>query len=424
MRRPPLHLVLVSVALVLAGCGTPVGGNVTTAETTTVTTTATGTPPTPGGTPSATQPRTTMVGSGTPPVEATAYPPGVGPDGLTNLSALERAHRQSLTDRRGAAVATWNVTSAAGQRSRYVRASADSGGVPALFVERERENGTVTDSTARWANETVSLSRFVRDGSTTYQHQLNPDPLDPTSDRAGLFTLLGDGTFDQVSVDGPPGARRYTLTATSGELDDRRAEHATLREYRGTVVVDGDGTIRRANVTATLEHERGQRTVRTGYELDTGDGVTVDRPAWVRERVGRVLDTSITATKINERFVRVEHTGRATIDAGSELLVWYAGCGRAQGELGEPFRPSETLYVYVSNETGDLAVNRTAPGGPARPFDDPYSLRVYPPGQLGEVDAIADANVETRTNATVDESGASGAALPVSAGVARSAAGC
>lgn len=411
--------VLLSIALLLlAGCGSLAGGNATqatesnpapttTAGTATTAPTASPNPTTEITTPATPTPTLNSSGPGT---DASGYPPGVNRTGLVNATALERANRASLVWAGFTAVAVRNVTSAVETRDRSVRTVVGAGGYPYSLVERDRVNGSLDRETERWANETIRLTRYRSNASAAYRYQYrgNPDTVDAAAERIGLFTLLADGAYEQVTVDGTAGNRRFTLTATSADLDERRAAHANVTAYRGTLVVDGNGTVRRANVTATIETPAGNGTVHATYDLTEHGRETVAQPAWVRQRIDDVLNASVRVTLLDDRFLRVENTG-AAIPAGSTFVLWYDGCGRATNYLRAPLEPGETLYLSVSAyESYDLGINRTGPGGPARVIDHPTELVVYPPSDDDEQpEPLVSTNVAVDGSATTNGSSAS-----------------
>lgn len=427
--RPALPCI--ALLVVLAGC-TSFGGGATTdgpAETMTAVASktpapdATATPETTTDGPDGTNTGTATPSNGSSP--AAEYPPGVGPDGLENVTALERANRVALTEAGYAAAGARNLTTGVGTRNTSVRAVVGAGGFPYHTVTRQIANGSLDRETATWANETVGLTRSRGSDSVEYRHRYRPNAPTAAATELGLFTALETGAWNVTAVEGAPGDRRYHLAATTPDTTDERPPPATVTGYDGRLVLDESGAIHRANVTVDIEMRGANDTVRFAYGLtETGD-VTVERPAWVAERVGDVLNVSVRATAVDDRFVRVENTGRTAIEAGSRFLLWYSGCGRATGTLERPFAPGETLYVYVENGSDDLGSNRTGPGGPARSISHPSDFIVFPPSDGDErPDPIARADV---AEANTTETSASGSAtIPLAGGATRSgsAVGC
>jgi hypothetical protein len=428
--RPALPCIAL---LLLAGC-TSFGGGVTTADTPadTPTVTETTVPPT-DATPTpetTTDGPDTTTGTATPSNDsspaANAYPPGVGPDGLTNHTALELANRDTLLETGYAAAGTRNLTTEVGTRNTSVRAVVETGGYPYHTVTRDVVNGSLGRETATWANETVGLTRYRGDDSVEYRNRYDPDAPTAAATELGLFTALEGGDWETVAVEGAPDARRLTLRATTPDPTGERPPEATLTGYDGRLVVSENGTIHRANVTVDIEMRGANHTVRFAYGLTATGGATVDRPAWVDERIRDVLNVSVRAAAVDDRFVRVENTGRTAIEPGSEFLLWYGGCGRATGDLEAPLAPGEAVYVYVENGTySDLGFNHTGPSGPAESISHPSDLIVYPPaGDDERPDPVARADVAEVDATNASASGS--AALPLAGGATRlgSAVGC
>jgi len=254
-----LRVVLVTALVVLAGCSGVFGSDG-----------GTDTPDTDSMSPAPVSP-----GAGTDTGTAAAeYPPGIGPDGITNVSALLAAHRSLLENQSYTVTMTSNRTSRSNIDNRfavegkltfvqYVRSNeSDWKGVeyvgPAGYANRQYlpHNGSV--SAASGSPERVEMSPQLR--------------------RMGVFWGLVE-----------PGYRLRTLAddASVSRVERDGTTFYRLANNRTTVYVRTDGLIKTIVTLSALEEER------FSYR-DIGN-TTVTPPDWARRAIRNGTETATDA---------------------------------------------------------------------------------------------------------------------------------
>lgn len=416
------RLALLFAALLLAGCASLAGGPATddptatgtpgtTAPATTASPSTTTSPPTTTTDP---EPTTTVT---TPPASL-SYLDGVGPDGLVNRTRLLDENWDALTSR-GYVAESWQNVSVArenGTHHHHVRATVGAGGFPAHVAEQTTSVSGFGTTSERWANETVALSRVRRatNDSFSYRHEGYPTPVETNPTAADLSDLLALGDFEITSVEGAGDIRRFTLTASRLDPDPGAfiPNRDRLTGFSGELVVDSRGVVHRFTATVESEVQGYNQTKRVTYDLLETEVQRAPQPAWAQDRLPDALEVTVAATMVDDRFIRVTNTGRATVPANSRLQLWWAACGRSETTLDAPLEPGETIYAYVdADENSRLGVNRTAPVGSARPLDNPADFSVYSPNSsyrnpLAQTDVRA-----ATTDAATDEQSHRGPAV-------------
>lgn len=279
MQRAALP-VLLALLLVLAGCsGTQAPGTATTEHGTTErTTTAAGT--------------STTTDASTTTTTAERLALGVTRSGVVNASRLVDAHVAALDasgyeHRVRLAMATrmskTNETFTS-NLTRRVRATPGRDAYRLRSVRVEGDDDARRETVrAEWSNGTVRLLR-VESGNRTVYERL--DPVGPggaferevrLTGRLLLRNALRRGGYRVESVADRNGSTRVTLVADS-------APNATA--FSATVVVDGDGLVRRLNATMTMRTADSRQTRTLRYRLVRLGVERVERPAWADEALG------------------------------------------------------------------------------------------------------------------------------------------
>ncbi|MFB6150924.1 MAG: hypothetical protein ABEJ40_03870 [Haloarculaceae archaeon] len=352
--------ILVTVLVVLSGCGGLGGGGTATPADQTPATDATGvqapenaptgtssgketsrsTPTateTPGSTPTATEtptptPAATTPAPKTPDADA-SLPPGVRGNGTVNETRLLAAHL-AAANRSG-----WALTHRNGDRTTVAYVAGNESYVHTPDgVTWSRGNATVTNASVFDGAYETSFSRNTTLGGST-----GTTPV--------LFALavrLGTAEYEWAGtrpVDGTT-LHELVMTGTSGF-------GGKLGRYTGRLLVDDRGRIHR------LRGEVGEnRSVAETYEFDFSYPVeTVPKPAWF-DRVPRV-----TAAKVDGgRALRLTVTGGPALPAGAEFAFSHNGTRRSV-TLDEPLGPGESLYLGLRGPDRELVRSRDLPAG-------------------------------------------------------------
>jgi hypothetical protein len=313
----------------------------------------------------------------------TTFPPGTGPDGVTEPAALVTAHRRALLDDRFTLVAeqtrrsTGTAGTADGTSRRRVRAAVDpdegryrvrttwssasergradewAGGDADRAIRRSRWRPVDPEATAS-GSASFADSSALEGTAPTYSTTRAADPAALTYTR-WVEPLLARGSFSLAAVEEADGDRRRRYVYTADEYVPAEGERveADRLGYDATLVVDPSGRILsfRATVvrveTTTLGATR--RVSGVTYRLvAAGDpAVGPRRPAWVgADRGGSEPGDDPTDAEA-ERVGDVGADGREAVATTVETT-------------GDPNRRPDTRRIADGDDT------RIGAGGPGR----------------------------------------------------------
>lgn len=256
MTRLAVGAVAVVVFLALAGCNAPLADEGAPAETATVT-------PAP------------LPGASTATGDEAAYPPGVGPDGVTDAGRLVAAHdavlanashtvRLSSTrkDANGSTRTRYDrvLRVAAPDRFHYVLTVRDAGG------ERRIE---------RWRAGDEAIAAVTADGETTYR-RLDAPPRPTLVTRAELARVLELAPSRIAETVTRNGTTLYRLEGGPSDVSG-------LSDVSYDALVDPRGLLVSYTVTYEVTDHNRTRSVRVAAAFEAVGETTVERPAWYDE---------------------------------------------------------------------------------------------------------------------------------------------
>lgn len=246
-----------------------------------------------GGEPGATD-RVTPVDVGTATAEPSSYPPGISAAGITNVSRLATAHRDSLLGReyrwhvaaRGVASApgmdnrtAWNYTVRVENPTHYY--------FQGTFVEATPEGGRELNRVAIYAEGGPAYRRSVEGDVTAYRRY----PIETAGDaslyanearRLLLRYLATDESRVVCTPDHPSGNCSSFLVVATGTP---AAFDREVRDYRAEAAVTSAGRVSRLHVRyAVPNYENGTLAlVEFGFVYDRFGEVQIERPPWLDE---------------------------------------------------------------------------------------------------------------------------------------------
>jgi hypothetical protein len=300
-----MRVVLVALAVVLAGCPGLTGGSTTTTAT-----------PAPV------------------PADVT-YPPGVGPDGVVDAERLADIHSDGVDERSYTLVSTRTVRAADGDlrslldvtvrlgadRSYHATARTDGTDGP-VFLGLPPARGEF------WSNGSVYARALDRDGGRTVNRFRPPDDFAASWEYWRSTVAFGGGaSYDDETLrslfasipttidrnDTGNGTVVYRLTGDSARQDDfAKVGAGPVSNVSFAATLTADGIVRGFDLA--YEREVDGEPIRVEWTLRYEDvgSTTVDRPDWVE----RVLDRNGTAA--NESAAGDEGTAAGTTVTADE----------------------------------------------------------------------------------------------------------
>jgi len=386
-----LRTVLVAALLVLAGCSGFGGGTDGTATndtaptaTLTETTPADGSGTANGGTAETeSAAETTAAGSGTD--GDGQYPAGVSASGLQNLTALLGAQQTALNGTAHVTEYWLNATIGQDSQTTHTLERVDDEGTISYLGNRTSVNGTTgassTQSVGIYGNDSVGFSkevvRSLARNETTYTRAVSGSHV---RSRLGgsffnLYVALGNYTTAGVNDSGE--STRITLEAAGRNETFTDQINSNITSYRGTLVVDGDGVIRSADIamTAGTTRDGGNYTVDFDRSAVGGD-VTVTRPSWYDTALESTVDVGVEASAVDGTAIEVTNTGSDPIASGRTMSLVRDGVVTAgYVQLEQSLAPGETVYLYKTDADGRFRVSETPPSD-AVTLDGTYRLEL------------------------------------------------
>lgn len=276
MIRTPVHVTLVALLVVLAGCNGFTGGD----------------QPPPGNTPApAPTPTPTETTPTERPLTAEELPPGLERSGIENATALTATNVDRLVETGYVAELQLTATLNSQGQTRnlsFHRRDTVTNNASNFLLHAERTQDGEQERATVWSNGSTTLLRTEAEGRTRYQH-VDVDPRQITSQLAARELLAGyfaAGNYSITDVNRTSDQPRVTLTADRYVTQSREQlpAPANVSQFSSTIVVDLDGHIHSVTIRYVAERaERGTLTVAIQYELVQLSDVQVDRPGWVSE---------------------------------------------------------------------------------------------------------------------------------------------
>lgn len=301
-------------------------------------------------------PTTTTDGPGTntTTTQARDFPPGIADGELTNTTALVRHHTDVLAE--DGFVSSTNVVTrtpddpAAPSTVIDYRATAESGGFPYHVDVNTTRGGEFVQERLIWGNESLRLERArgrTRSGnlSTGYSRKSGQElAVDPGI--KAFLQVLEAGDFRVESDEGEGADRRITLVATGAEDEGLAAAGANVTDYSGELVVDGEGRIRRVDVTVHYVDRNDRSLVsEVSYRYLESADPTVSRPSWIQAALNGTSDVTITATAVDDTYIRIQNTGSEPITEEYRVVV-ATNQGAGVVDLNQSIAPGESMYLY------------------------------------------------------------------------------
>lgn len=187
------------------------------------------------------------------------------------------------------------------------------------------------------------------------------------------YRYVGIGEWEPVGVDTSPNEDLLIMEATGANRSSLSVstdtglfnESTEVKSVDGQIAVDSTGRIRYANVTYDIIPPMGtDRTVGVRFTTTLGD-VSVSEPAWLSEPPQlREL-----AVENERRLLVVEHTGGATIDAGTQLNISTGFSVEWSSTIETPVTEGDTIYMYKTSGDEDSTLHVSVDKRPTLPAD-------------------------------------------------------
>lgn len=256
MTRHAAGAVAVLVFLAIAGCNAPLADERGPAETATVT-------------PAPLPEESTASG------DAGAYPPGVGPDGVTDAARLVEAH--------DAVLANTSYTVRLTSTREYANGSVQASYERVLRVDPpERFHYVLTVRTERgdrrierWRGDDTAFSAVTTDGDTTYR-RLDAPPRPTLVTRSELARVLELAPSHLAGTETRNGTTLYRLAGGPSDVSG-------LSNVSYVALVDPRGLLVSYTVTYEVAERDRTRSVRVTAAFDGVGETTVERPPWYDE---------------------------------------------------------------------------------------------------------------------------------------------
>jgi hypothetical protein len=345
----------IALLVVLAGCG-GLGASGTASPSPDAGSPATTDTPSPTPSPTATDAGGSTDGSG--PTDAGDYPPGVGADGVTNVSALVSAHRAALADvayvyRSNRTLDSPALPGVEGIVNYRVRAGPAK--TPGYLYYNQSGRLTQDRIVEFWQNDSQSLARVVTaagDGTDRVRYAAEPEPRRPGRyELPALLPSLLRGSYAVETADRDGVVLRAEGPGSLASQNFSRLE--------GTVSVDARGRIRSADLRGTIDDPSGNLSLDIDYRLGLVDEVDPPHPTWSRFAV--VAPPAVSATPEDPGVVRVENTGDVAFPNGTRLVRIVDGRPTGVVVLPEPLAPGETVYLYRPADGGPVSASPSQP---------------------------------------------------------------
>lgn len=221
-------------------------------------------------------------------------PPGANATGIEDAEALVTAHREALNETGFAFRFRANVSVGPAVQRTVLRGTVDAGLSPLLVHSSSvrRFDDDVTEvRTDLWANaSTVAVQHRGADGTDRRRYDRSGDGAEVYDETFGHLPRadLGSQVTQSWLIELALTVGDYRLARTERRdgrlLAEFRATEpvaaADFTDLNATVVVDGEGRVHAAELTASAEGDDVTR-VRYEFELTETGNVTVERPAWV-----------------------------------------------------------------------------------------------------------------------------------------------
>ena len=330
----------------------------------TPTPTGTATPaPTGTATPAGTPDSPTPTGDLDPISTLPSLPPGVTESGVRNVSELYRGHAALLEQR--------------GYRYEITIENSTRSGVGRFVVANDTGSAYLRiASTGDVLGSAIDLSVFLGPQEAGIYNRTGGDisyGYGPTGVRFGAGFLAGIlASVPETYVTAPEwtvagarttdGEQRLVLRASSLS-DERNATDGTVESVEARMEVTPAGLVRSVDITTTGRTASGLAVTQDiALRLTDVAPGSLSPPDWMREAPQLRVSTAE-----DDRLLVVEHTGGATVPAGTELSVGGTFSPIGTPTLDQDLASGDTLYVYTTGEGPERGVSLSVGQRPTLP---------------------------------------------------------
>lgn len=212
-------------------------------------------------------------------LNASALPPGLGAEGITDTRAVTRATAAALANRSF----RWELTSRTsvdGQETEVSRRVVTVNRPTVYAATVRRPDGSESDTTViegAYADGRTHIERFVADGETTYCARpvtSRRAAADSYADRIEqrLGWLLVSRTSELTGTAIRNGTTVYRVRLSSERWSD-------IEELTGIVLIDAEGVVRELRTTYTSSRSASRKTIVVAHRLEFGVAA-VPPPPW------------------------------------------------------------------------------------------------------------------------------------------------
>lgn len=290
------------------------------------------------------------------------YPPGYGPDGVTNGTLAARTHESQLDD-----LDRYRLDLRGSFRSDDGTGNLSytwTQGPTAARANYTTYNETTTETVGVWKRgETLRVSRgpgpylrWPKSRFLTMQADVRVFPVtDFLDDRftyaLGALPRLNESTSDVTIVE-RDGERLFRVRSTTHP--PTRGANVSYHEFEVTLWVDESGLVRRVERRAARTAFGERADQRTVARLTTTDVPAPSEPAW--------LDRTANVTAhADDGLLVVEHHGGPAVESAGYTPVAGDTDSSQTVPLNGSLAPGDTVYVYESHDGARLTASRTRP---------------------------------------------------------------
>ncbi|MFB6253796.1 MAG: hypothetical protein ABEI06_04225 [Halobacteriaceae archaeon] len=336
MQSHPALVIIASLIIITAGCGTYLGGS-----------------------PSKTTPLTTA------PVDEQDLPPGVSQSGFTNVSLLLSQHRSVLANSSFQIKAQSKVILNKGNQQITRNTSQQSwvaAGLSPFYVTIEANGSRISQTVHFWGNATTAVSQQIRAEQVRYQ----PFPAQVNKTNFLTFTntlrgYLKIGNFSVTDVESTSQGKVYTLTAISANVTrETQLRGINITDYSAQVTVSSKGVIRSLTVDLTSKSPQGTTEFHLQYNLLKRGDVSVPKPKWIDKALKKTIQVTVTADIVQQKYITLTHTSGESIPSNS-FVVLRGGKRQFSSQLQKSLKKNETIYLYIPQNSRRVKISSTRP---------------------------------------------------------------
>lgn len=318
-------------------------------------------------------------------------PPGVTGEGVRNLSALSATHSEILNGSQYRQI--HEETNASGRTVRYVVANGSDGFVLDIGVSSVASLqfwASASGDTVAVTNETGAETSYEYswgETSTAFGFAIFSSFIEPDMP-PNVYLRFVEATVDGVVTrDGQQvvrlaidGFNQTRLQQVQQGFVSITSEGESLTGVQGEAFVRPNGLVTEMSIKQTVETADGATSeYDISYRVENVGSATVRRPPWL-DRAPQ-FQASLAE---NDRLLVLDHTGGATVEAGTTLTVSIGPGTTRNVSLSEPITEGDTVYLYATEDGSVKAELNSRPSVP----DSARTLgtsRLQVTGTIGDV---------------------------------------